>query len=111
MDNLRAEVNALTDVIAMLQLIHPEIPQTNIDNLKAAVVRLKSLRREVWKHKKRGTWYEVLGTGHLQMELPVCDETEVVIYKSDKDSSLWVRPVAEFHDGRFEGPICYIYPG
>lgn len=61
----------------------------------------------IYRHKKRGTFYEVLGVGVLQIEGPN-DETPVVIYQGEK-GDMWVRPFAEFHDGRFEiveGPVA-----
>lgn len=57
-----------------------------------------------WKHKKRGTDYEVFniamfqdaaGSGEHDMAL-------VVIYWSFARKSWCVRPVTEFLDGRFE---------
>lgn len=65
------------------------------------------------RHKKSRGLYAVIGIGHMQTDnwwsltgaavphLPV-DMEEVVIYRSIEDSSLWVRPIAEFQDGRFE---------
>jgi len=69
------------------------------------------------RHKKRGSEYEVIGVGKMQTEdwmireycgadEPVngatVDMAEVAIYRSVDDGSLWVRPVKEFNDGRFE---------
>ena len=68
-----------------------------------------------YRHRKGGA-YEVLGIGKMQSEMweergegtidrpsPVepVDMREVVVYRSEKDRSLWVRPREEFEDGRF----------
>lgn len=55
-----------------------------------------------YRHKKRGTVYEVLGEGTLQCAAnPALDEQPVVVYRGE-DGKLWVRGHSEFHDGRFE---------
>lgn len=67
------------------------------------------------RHKKRGSTYEVIGTGKMQAEDwhdiardadgsacgPSVDMREVTIYRSEDDGQLWVRPIEEFNDGRF----------
>ena len=64
-------------------------------------------RGEGWKpthrHLKRGTSYEVIGQGWLQTTALIgtsADDENVTIYRGD-DGRLWVRPTAEFNDGRF----------
>jgi hypothetical protein len=54
-----------------------------------------------FKHRVRGTSYTVLGRAVLQTTQPVSDEQELVVY-AGADGRLWVRPVSEFYDGRFE---------
>lgn len=56
---------------------------------------------EIYRHKKRGTQYMVMGKATLQIEGPH-DMAECVIYQSMDDGRVWVRPAAEFFDGRFE---------
>lgn len=68
-----------------------------------------------YRHKKRGTEYEMLGIGVMQAEgwydgavykapggHPSVDMRPVAIYRALEDGSLWARPREEFEDGRFE---------
>jgi hypothetical protein len=56
---------------------------------------------EVYRHRRRGTVYTVIGRANLQTDRPVSDDETLVIYRG-KDGDLWARPVREFRDGRFE---------
>lgn len=72
--------------------------------------------RATHRHVKRGTLYRLLGFGKMQAEwwrkmeklsgsavkFVSADMTEVAVYQSVDDGSLWVRPKDEFEDGRFE---------
>jgi Protein of unknown function (DUF1653) len=51
-----------------------------------------------YRHIKRGTTYEVLTEGDNENS----PGERVVIYRSEADGKVWVRPAAQFHDGRFE---------
>ena len=50
-----------------------------------------------YRHKKSGGIYRLVARGFLEMDL-----TPVTVYVSAHDGTVWVRPTAEFDDGRFE---------
>lgn len=56
----------------------------------------------MWRHKKRGTTYNILTEGTMQHSNPMVDFTDVVVYQDINSGRVWVRPKSEFYDGRFE---------
>ncbi len=57
----------------------------------------------LYRHKGRRTTYRVLHeNAGMQCKVPALDNEPMVVYQSIGDGSVWVRPVAEFYDGRFE---------
>jgi hypothetical protein len=59
---------------------------------------------ETYRHKKRGTLYEMIGTAELQASHPQFEHAELAIYRGE-DGKLWARNTGEFHDGRFERTV------
>lgn len=68
--------------------------------------RASAEARTIWRHKKRGTTYRVLHDNapmqEEQTEGRRLDDEPMVIYQDVNSGSVYVRPVVEFYDGRFE---------
>lgn len=54
-------------------------------------------RTQLVRHKKTSGIYNVIAYGKLEK-----DETPVAIYEQYWEGRVWVRPISEFEDGRFE---------
>ena len=62
-----------------------------------------SNERVIWRHKRRGTAYQIVGHAELRSAGGHLEEGQpLTIYRSIEDGKLWARPTSEFNDGRFE---------
>ena len=48
------------------------------------------------EHVRSRGWYRIVGIAKVEATME-----DIVVYRSDRNGSLWTRPVAEFLDGRF----------
>lgn len=60
-------------------------------------MNLRDAQRVPWEHLKTGGIYRILNFGRIE-----ADQTECVIYECIITGNVWVRPKAEFFDGRFK---------
>ncbi len=53
---------------------------------------------------KRGTTYALIGHAPLQCQTPftAAEGAIFAVYQCEEDGKVWVRPINEFEDGRFE---------
>lgn len=47
--------------------------------------------RASWRHRQTGRWYRVVCTARIE-----ADQTPAVVYQSETDGAIWVRPLEEF---------------
>lgn len=59
---------------------------------------------DVIKHLKTQGYYRIIGYGTIEKTME-----EAVIYKSIEDNRVWIRPMEEMHDGRFEYAMFTLY--
>lgn len=79
----------------------------NLQSGQALCSQIKNTKQEryimiYYHHKKRGTNYRILNHAPFQLSKTVADGDQVVIYQDIESGQVWVRPTAEFYDGRFE---------
>lgn len=95
----------------MMECGQIELDRVNTDEMIAKIRAKQAAKpkigplpegKTIWRHKKRGTTYDIVGKGELQINDDWHDGTELVIYRSREDGRLWARPEREFYDGRFE---------
>lgn len=56
---------------------------------------------EIWQHVTTGGFYEMITSGRLGKDGE--DGAKYVVYRSmQPDGRTWIRPAAEFFDGRFK---------
>ena len=71
-------------------------------------------QRMLWRHKKRGTVYEIISTT-AALQCATAQEVEDqfagqawTVYRNIQTKAVYVRPSAEFQDGRFEPITSYL---
>lgn len=71
--------------------------------MQPMIEEIKQGRAKRYMHRRTGGTYYEVGRGAVQTSdrILMSDMSPVVVYRSEKDLSLWVRPVSEFEDGRF----------
>jgi hypothetical protein len=99
------------DILRRHERADPRTGLITVDFEAAAAEVLAALSpqgvQETWmpthRHVRRGSTYEVIGTALMQVAsgIEVSDDEECTVYRGE-DGRLWVRPTAEFNDGRFD---------
>lgn len=58
----------------------------------------------LYRHKKRGTVYELICEAQAQVshEWPISDYALLQVHRDIETGGFWARHAGEFHDGRFE---------
>lgn len=56
----------------------------------------------IYRHRKRGTTYMIVGEAELQTSEALPEGSMLVVYRCQKTGNLWAQPHSEFTDGRFE---------
>ncbi len=85
-----------------------EALEAEVGRLRQTVGELVALPDDdtgnLWRHKKRGTTYRILGIGRIQCPPgePLEDDEMPLVYQDIESGALGIRRSPEFHDGRFE---------
>ena len=59
----------------------------------------------LWRHKKTGGLYQIVTRAKIEATME-----NAVVYRSIEHHGTWVRPEAEFLDGRFERVLATAAP-
>lgn len=101
-------------VATMEKAMNENVTESVSTVASADAMLVRAARGDIWRHKARGSLYEIVGYGRVQAsnwyrdsyaentDYLSVDMDDVIIYQAKGDDTLWVRPVDEFHDGRFE---------
>jgi hypothetical protein len=81
-----------SEIVKQTSDLYPPLPP----GIPAEITPTIKIGCSRYQHVKTGGFYEVLGPGKLEWDL-----ADVIVYRSEHDGSLWVRPKSEFYDGRF----------
>lgn len=99
MRDLRASLTELVSAMRRYQQdVDDEPPHQHVammDRARAALSKGEPDREPTHRHLKTGGLYRVLLKGKIEADL-----TEAVAYEA-QDGTVWIRPAAEFYDGRF----------
>lgn len=74
----------------------------NRDDMAKAIQEIAARFQPRVRHLKRGSEYAVIGEASVQASSDIAEGDRVMVYRGLTTDQLYVRPVTEFNDGRFE---------